>query len=112
MPKWPQHRVDGVVIIGSGNIVHNLGRLDWGRPNGGFDWAERFDGSALEAYSRWRFAPGTISQVKIPVEVRNRPAPKTSKPTLPKPAILYPLLIFLGLGALIMAALKRRKHIR
>ena len=74
--------------------------------------SKELDGSALEAYSRWRFAPGTVSQVRIPVEFRNRPAPKTSKPTLPKPAILYPLLIFLTLGALMMAALKRRKHIR
>jgi protein TonB len=25
------------------------------------------DGSALEALSRWRFKPGTVSQVKIPI---------------------------------------------
>jgi 4,5-DOPA dioxygenase extradiol len=42
-------RDDGVLILGSGNIVHNLGRLDWSRPDAGFDWAERFDEAALEA---------------------------------------------------------------
>ena len=74
--------------------------------------SKELDGSALEAYSRWRFAPGTVSQVKMPVEFRNRPPPQVSKQTLTKPTILYPLLIFLGLGALVMATLKRRKHIR
>jgi TonB family protein len=69
------------------------------------------DGSALEAYSRWRFAPGTVSQVKMPVEFKNRPKPQTSKRTLPQPAI-FSLLIFLGLGALVMATLKRRKQIK
>ncbi|MEY2459770.1 MAG: dioxygenase extradiol [Acidimicrobiaceae bacterium] len=42
-------RDDGVLVLGSGNIVHNLGRLDWSRPEGGFDWAARFDEAALEA---------------------------------------------------------------
>ena len=75
--------------------------------------SKELDGSALEAYSRWRFAPGTVPQVKIPVEFTNRPPPQASKRTQPKRAILYPLFIFLGLGALAyMATLKRRKHIR
>lgn len=32
-------RKKGVLIIGSGNIVHNLGLLDWQKPALGFDWA-------------------------------------------------------------------------
>jgi TonB family protein len=67
------------------------------------------DGSALEAYSRWRFEPGTVSQVKMPVEFKNRPNPQKPKRTLPQSAI-FSLLIFLGLGALVMAGLKRRKR--
>src|ERR1700748_222424 len=69
--------------------------------------SKELDGSALEAYSRWRFAPGTVSQLKIPVEFRNGPPPQVSKQALPKSTILYPLLIFLGLGALVMVTLKR-----
>jgi TonB family protein len=71
---------------------------------------KQLDGSALEAYSRWRFDPGTVtvSQLKIPIEFANRPKGQTSKRTLPQPAILYPLLIVVGL-ALMMAILKRRK---
>lgn len=52
--KTPQQHLDfakeliplrkkGVMIVGSGNIVHNLGRVAWDRmnePNFGFDWAE------------------------------------------------------------------------
>lgn len=33
-------RKKGVLIIGSGNMVHNLGVLDWQKPESGFDWAE------------------------------------------------------------------------
>lgn len=35
-------REQGVLILGSGNIVHNLGRVSWSL-DGGFDWALEFD---------------------------------------------------------------------
>ncbi len=36
-------RNKGVLIIGSGNITHNLGRIDWNINAKPFDWAEEFD---------------------------------------------------------------------
>lgn len=36
-------RNKGVLIIGSGNLVHNLGMVDFANTNGGYDWAVEFD---------------------------------------------------------------------
>lgn len=48
-------REEGVMIIGSGNIVHNLWNVNWDYENRGFDWAERFDGFVKQRIEQGRF---------------------------------------------------------
>jgi hypothetical protein len=73
---------------------------------------KELDGAALEAYSQWRFQPGTGSQVKIPIEFASRSKPQAPKQTAAKPAILYPLLILVGFGVAIIVMRARRRGAR
>jgi 4,5-DOPA dioxygenase extradiol len=42
-------RDDGVLVLGSGNIVHNLHTYSWGNPAvAPYDWARRFETMARE----------------------------------------------------------------
>jgi 4,5-DOPA dioxygenase extradiol len=50
-------RERGVWIVGSGNVVHDLRRLDWGRRDHGYDWARDFDEAAREVMTS---APGQV----------------------------------------------------
>jgi TonB family protein len=70
---------------------------------------KQLDGAALEAYSQWRFQPGTGSQVKIPIEFASRSKPPAAKQAKPPSAILYPLLILLGFGVAVLVMRGRRR---
>jgi 4,5-DOPA dioxygenase extradiol len=54
-------RDEGVLIVGSGNIVHNLRAMDPSRATRGFDWAERFD---RDAHALLTEEPGSILELE------------------------------------------------
>ncbi|HUH41023.1 MAG TPA: 4,5-DOPA dioxygenase extradiol [Castellaniella sp.] len=38
----------GVMIVSSGNVVHNLRGIEWNKPDAGTDWARRFDDAVAD----------------------------------------------------------------
>jgi TonB family protein len=106
-PEWAKQGLTGkgVVLV---TIDQQTGKVNGARMEQSTG-NKQLDGAALEAYSQWRFQPGTGSQVKIPIEFANRPKPSTAKKTKPPSAILYPLLILLGFGVAVIAMRSRRR---
>ena len=80
-------RERGVIILGSGNVVHNLERVQWNRPDAAFDWARRFDDAVVEQLAS---DPGEI------LKVAEHPDYAMAVPT---PDHFIPLLYPAGLAA-------------
>jgi 4,5-DOPA dioxygenase extradiol len=51
----------GVMIVASGNVVHNLRRLDLRTPDAATDWARRFDDAARDVMTS---APGNVLSLR------------------------------------------------
>lgn len=80
-------RERGVLVVGSGNVVHNLAGLDPHRPDTGFDWARRFDERAAELMT------GDPADVLTLRDSRDYAA------AVPTPDHFLPLLYVAGLAA-------------
>jgi len=80
-------RRKGVLIIGSGNMVHNLRMLDWQKPESGFDWAEEMNIQFKAAIEKGETDKLT-DYSKLGV---------AAKLAIPTPDHYYPLMYALGL---------------
>ncbi len=80
-------RQSGILIVASGNVVHNLHRIDWNQPDGGFNWAHRFDDDAREHMTA---SPEGIVRLRDHPDFRN---------AVPTPDHFIPLLYLAGLAA-------------
>ena len=77
-------RESGVLILGSGNVVHNLGGVNRDMPDAGFDWAQRFDSDAKE------------TMVDDPLNAARLDAHRDFRHAVPTPDHFLPLLYLAG----------------
>ena len=76
----------GVLIVGSGNIVHNLRGIDRSQPDDGFDWAQRFDEDAGDR------------MLDDPMDVARLDGHGDFRSAVPTPDHFLPLLYLAGLA--------------
>ncbi|MCU1600502.1 MAG: hypothetical protein JWO22_1211 [Frankiales bacterium] len=79
-------RERGVLILGSGNVVHNLGGMDWALTDDGYDWAQRFDTSAQEL------------MLESPTEMARLDGHRDFRLAVPTPDHFLPSLYLAGLA--------------
>jgi TonB family protein len=105
-PEWAKQGLTGkgVVLV---TIDKETGKVTGARMLESTG-SQLLDGAALQAYSQWRFKPGTVTQLKMPIEFKNRPQRPTSTQRRPPPALFYALLILVGFAAAMMVARRRR----
>jgi 4,5-DOPA dioxygenase extradiol len=80
-------RDTGVLVMASGHVVHNLGRIDWNMPDTGFDWAQRFDEDVRDVIT-------TAPHLVVGVDTHDDYAM-----AVPTPDHFIPLLYLAGLAA-------------
>lgn len=79
-------RDSGVLVIGSGNVVHNLGGASWEHANDGYDWAQRFNEDAK------------TMMLTEPTEVATLDSHHDFDDAVPTPDHFLPLLYLAGLA--------------
>jgi len=80
-------RGEGVLIVGSGNVVHNLRALDWSDNAPAYDWAVRFNDVVRDHLTRRDHQP-LLAYAKMGDDARL---------SIPTPEHYLPLLYIIGL---------------
>ncbi len=80
-------RDSGVLVLGSGNVVHNLSGVSRDMPDAGYDWAQRFDTDAREA------------MLADPLNAARLDGHRDFRHAVPTPDHFLPLLYLAGLAA-------------
>ena len=76
----------GVLVVASGNVVHNLAGMRRELPDDGFDWAQRFDEDAR------------VRMLSAPADVASLDAHRDFRTAVPTPDHFLPLLYLAGLA--------------
>jgi 4,5-DOPA dioxygenase extradiol len=79
-------RRQGVLVLGSGNVVHNLGAMDWRLADDGYGWARRFSDESRER------------MLTNPTEFAALDAHADFRQAVPTPDHFIPALYFAGLA--------------
>jgi 4,5-DOPA dioxygenase extradiol len=79
-------RDSGVLVLGSGNVVHNLAGISRDLLDGGFDWAQRFDSDAKD------------TMLDDPLNAARLDAHRDFRHAVPTPDHFLPLLYLAGLA--------------
>jgi len=79
-------RQRGVLIVASGNVVHNLRAMNWSLTDDGYDWAQRFSD---DSRTRMLSAPTQFATLDAHRDYRN---------AVPTPDHFIPALYFAGLA--------------
>ena len=106
-------RDEGVLIVGSGNLVHNLHTYSWGnRAVEAYDWAERFEALARKTISRADFvrlvdyeALGRDAMLSVPTPDHYLPLLYVLAQHRPDDAVSFPVEGFDG-GSISMLGIR------
>jgi 4,5-DOPA dioxygenase extradiol len=85
--KLADLRQRGVLVVGSGNVVHNLGGMTSTLPDSGYGWAQRFDEQVRE------------TMLADPAEVPTLDGHSDFRTAVPTPDHFIPLLYLAGIAA-------------